>query len=81
MAPGVPAVDEGSADTRAMRTALRFFLLKFLPRRLVPILAAFEILQLVRRMRRGAPEPVRPRRLVTSDSARPEHEIRRDRAP
>jgi hypothetical protein len=58
-----------------MRTALRFFLLKFLPRRLVPILAAFEIIQLIRRVRRGAPEPVQPRRIVTSGSARPEGEI------
>jgi hypothetical protein len=31
----------------------RFLLLKFLPRRLLPLLVLFELVQLVRRLRRG----------------------------
>ena len=48
-----------------LKQALRFALLRFLPRRLVPILAVVEVVQLVRRLRRRTPEPVAPRRLVT----------------
>ena len=77
--PGVPTTEQGATDTRSMlRTALRFFLLRFLPRRLIPILTAVEIVRLIQRVRRGAPDPVRPRRLVTSGSANPEGDIRRD---
>ncbi len=46
---------------------LRFLLLRFLPRRVVPILTAIEIFRLVRRLRRRGPEPVAPRRIVTAD--------------
>ena len=60
-----------------LKTGLRFFLLRFLPRRLIPILTAVEIVRLIQRLRRGSPEPVRPRRLVTSGSSEPEAEIRR----
>jgi hypothetical protein len=56
-------------------SALRFFLLRFLPRRLVPILTAIEVVRLIRRLRRGSPEPVPPRRLVTSGSVPPEIEV------
>jgi len=78
---GVPTAEQEAADTRSMlRTALRFFLLRFLPRRLIPILTAVEIVRLIQRLRRGAPEPVRPRRLVTSGTAHPEAEIGPDRA-
>jgi hypothetical protein len=44
---------------------LRFFLLRFLPRRLVPILTAIEVVRLIQRLRRRGPGPVAPRRLVT----------------
>jgi hypothetical protein len=50
-----------------LKQGLRFFLLRFLPRRLVPILTAIEIVRLIQRQRRRAPEPVAPRRLVTVD--------------
>ena len=56
------------------KQALRFALLRFLPRRLVPILAAVEVVRMVRRMRRRGPEPVPPRRLVTVDGYQdPDH--------
>lgn len=56
--------------TRSMlKQALRFALLRFLPRRLVPILAAVEVIRLVQRLRRRGPEPVAPRRLVTVEGA------------
>jgi hypothetical protein len=42
---------------------LRFVLLRLLPGRLIPFLTVFEVLMLLRRMRRG---PVGPRRIVTS---------------
>ena len=45
--------------------ALRLILLRFLPRRVVPILAAIEIFRLIQRLRRRGPDPVAPRRLVT----------------
>ena len=48
-----------------LKQAMRFLLLRFLPRRLVPILAAIEVVRLVQRLRRPGPEPVAPRRLVT----------------
>ena len=47
--------------------ALRLILLRFLPRRVVPILAAIEIFRLIQRLRRRGPDPVAPRRLVTAD--------------
>lgn len=46
---------------------LRFLLLRFLPRRVLPILTAIEIFRMVQRLRRRGPEPVAPRRLVTVD--------------
>jgi hypothetical protein len=43
---------------------LRFLLLRFLPRRLVPMLFLFEIFQLIRRWQtRGDPTSSAPRRL------------------
>ncbi len=48
-----------------LKQALRFLLLRFLPRRLVPILAAVEVVRLIQRLRHRAPDPVAPRRLVT----------------
>lgn len=50
-----------------IKHALSLFLLRFLPRRLVPLLAVIQVVQLVRRLRRGTPDPVAPRRLVTVD--------------
>jgi hypothetical protein len=53
--------------------ALRLLLFRFLPRRVLPILTAIEIVRLIQRLRRRGPEPVAPRRLVTVDgSDRPE---------
>jgi hypothetical protein len=53
--------------------ALRLILLRFLPRRVLPILTAIEIFRLIQRLRRRTPEPVAPRRMVTVDgSDRPE---------
>lgn len=46
---------------------MRFLLLRFLPRRVLPFLTAIEIFRLVQRLRRRGPEPVAPRRLVTTD--------------
>lgn len=46
---------------------LRFFLLRFLPRRLVPLLTVIEVFRLIQRLRRRGPAPVAPRRLVTTD--------------
>ena len=56
---------------------LRFLLLRFLPRRVLPILTAIEIFRLVQRLRRRGPEPVAPRRIVTVDEVRQ----RKDRPP
>jgi hypothetical protein len=44
---------------------LRLLMLRVLPRRLVPFLTVIELILLVRRMRRRAPQPAAPRRLVT----------------
>jgi hypothetical protein len=52
-----------------LKQALRFALLRFLPRRVVPILAAIEVVQLIRRLRRRTPEPVAPRRIVTVEGS------------
>lgn len=49
-----------------LKTAFRFLLLRVLPRRLVPILTAIEVIRFVRRLRR--PKPVPPRRVITSGS-------------
>jgi hypothetical protein len=46
---------------------LRLMFLRYLPRRLVPLLTAYEIFRLVQRMRRRGPQPVPPRRIVTVD--------------
>ena len=54
-----------------LKTALRFFLLRFLPRRLFPLLTALEVIRLIRRLRRKGPEPVKPRRVVTSRGPNP----------
>jgi len=50
-----------------LKTALRFLLLRFLPRRLVPLLTIIEIVRLVRRVRgrRSTPVASPPRRLRT----------------
>ena len=56
--------------------ALRFLLLRFLPRRVIPILTAIEIYRLIQRLRRRGPEPVSPRRIVTVDG--PEQAASRD---
>jgi hypothetical protein len=45
-----------SVDTVAMRsTVLRLILFRLLPGRLVPLLTVFEVIQLVRRLRRRRP--------------------------
>ena len=49
--------------------ALRLILLRFLPRRVLPILTAIEIFRLIQRLRRRTPAPVAPRRMVTVDGA------------
>ena len=46
---------------------LRLLLLRYLPRRILPILTAIEIFLLIQRLRRRGPEPVAPRRIVTTD--------------
>ncbi|MDF2734296.1 MAG: hypothetical protein K0S97_919 [Chloroflexota bacterium] len=46
---------------------LRLLLLRYLPRRILPILTAIEIFLLIQRLRRRGPEPVAPRRIVTAD--------------
>lgn len=52
---------------------LRFLLLRFLPRRVLPILTAIEIYRLIQRLRRRGPEPVAPRRIVTVDETAPDY--------
>ena len=47
--------------------SLRLLLLRFLPRRILPILTAIEIFLLIQRLRRRRPEPVAPRRIVTAN--------------
>jgi hypothetical protein len=54
-----------------LKQGLRFLLLRFLPRRLVPILAAMEVVRVIQRLRRRGPEPVAPRRLDTVDGPDP----------
>ena len=49
---------------------LRFLLLRFLPRRLLPLLGLYEMYRLVRRLQ-AHPVVRRPRRLVVSGEARP----------
>jgi len=66
---------------------LRFLLLRFLPRRVLPILTAIEIFRVVQRLRRRGPEPVAPRRIVTVDDVKVDDVTvddvrrRRDRRP
>lgn len=54
-----------------LNQGLRFLLLRFLPRRVLPILTVIEIYRLVQRLRRRGPEPVAPRRIVTVDELGP----------
>ena len=49
-----------------LNQGLRLLLLRFLPRRIVPILTVVEIFLLIQRLRRRRPEPVAPRRIVTA---------------
>jgi hypothetical protein len=66
MRAGVPAAHASGMVTRA----LRLFLLRFLPRRLAPILLVWEAYSLFRRFRRrDRPTPVAPRRVRTVGSA------------
>jgi hypothetical protein len=51
-----------------LKRALGLLLFRFLPRRLLPVLTAIEIVRLVQRRRRG-PDPVAPRRLVTVEGS------------
>ena len=43
------------AATAMLRHMLRLLLFRFLPRRLLPLLALWEVVQLVRRLRAGRP--------------------------
>ena len=45
---------------------LRFMLLRVLPGRLIPFLTVFEVLMLIRRLRKNRPPTLAPRRVVTS---------------
>jgi|GEM_PF-3981611 len=45
---------------------VRFLLLRLLPGRVVPFLTVFEVLLLIRRLRRPKPTASAPRRIVTS---------------
>jgi hypothetical protein len=60
---------------------LRFLLLRFLPRRVLPVLTAIEIFRLVQRLRRRGPEPVAPRRIVTVDDVTADDVRRRGDRP
>ena len=60
---------------------LRFLLLRFLPRRVLPILTAIEIFRVVQRLRRRGPEPVAPRRIVTVDDVTADDVTRRRGRP
>jgi hypothetical protein len=72
MAVRVPTAGRNCIDTGPMlKNALRLILLRFLPRRLVPILTAIEVVRLVRRIRGQGPEPVAPRTMVPSRARRP----------
>ena len=53
---------------------LRLMFLRYLPRRLVPLLTAYEIFRLVQRLRRRRPQPVAPRRIVTVDEPAPAYQ-------
>jgi hypothetical protein len=58
-----------------MFRVLRFVLLRFLPRRLVPVLLALEVIQLIRGWRKRNEPPVSPppgRRTATADEPSPE---------
>ncbi|MEO6206435.1 MAG: hypothetical protein ABIP77_00610 [Candidatus Limnocylindrales bacterium] len=48
-----------------LKNALRFLLLRVLPRRLVPLLTVIEVVRLVRRLRGRGPVPAAPRRMRT----------------
>jgi hypothetical protein len=50
-----------------LANALKLVLLRFLPRRLVPFLAAVEVIRMIMRLRRKQPDTIVPRRLVTVD--------------
>ena len=50
---------------------LRLMFLRYLPRRMVPLLTAYEIFRLVQRLRRTRPQPVAPRKIVTVDEPAP----------
>jgi len=63
--PNEGAEPRGSDTGTMLSNALRLILLRFLPRRVLPILTAIEIFRLIQRLRRRGPEPVSPRRLVT----------------
>lgn len=62
-----PPADRGTDTGSMLSQGLRFLLLRFLPRRVLPILTAIEIFRLVQRLRRRGPEAVAPRRIVTVD--------------
>jgi len=47
--------------------SVRLLLLRYLPRRILPILTAIEIFLLIQRLRRRGPEPVAPRKIVPAD--------------
>ncbi|MEX2184463.1 MAG: hypothetical protein WEC14_08440 [Chloroflexota bacterium] len=61
--------------------ALRFFLLRFLPRRLVPILTVIEVVRMIRRLRRQPPAAVTPRRLRISGETPPDPRSTTPRRP
>lgn len=48
------------------KNLFRFLLLRVLPHRLIPFLTVFEVLMLIRRLRRPKPVATPPRRIVTS---------------
>jgi hypothetical protein len=48
-----------------LANALKLVLLRFLPRRLVPFLAAVEVIRMILRLRNKQPEVIVPRRLIT----------------
>lgn len=54
-----------------IKNAMRFALLRFLPRRLLPLLGLIEVVRVVRRVRGKPPEAVSPRRTVISGNPDP----------
>lgn len=70
MPEGTQAVARACASVQTPRTMLRFLLLRFLPRRILPLLALYELYRLVRRLR-SHPIVRRPRRMVVSGEASP----------